>query len=184
MAAVCGLGFGILLIAGIGNASLGTFAGSGQANAGTGGNVQGLARLVFTDYVWAFEITGALLITAAVGAMVLTHRERTEERQSQRELSEARVREGRHVTPLPAPGTYARHNAVDIPALLPDGTPAELSVSSTLRDRGQVRDVTRDAMRRLAALDQASGEWLGRKGLEPAKPGASSASDRTEEGAK
>ncbi|MGW2306203.1 hypothetical protein ACWCO6_34745, partial [Streptomyces sp. NPDC001809] len=27
---------------------------------------------VFTKYVFAFEITGALLITAAVGAMVLT----------------------------------------------------------------------------------------------------------------
>jgi len=120
MAAVCGLGFGILLIAGISNASLHTFAGSGQAN--SGGNVQGLARLVFTNYVWAFEITGALLITAAVGAMVLTHRERTEERRTQRELSQARVREGLQVTPLPAPGTYARHNAVDVPALLPDGS--------------------------------------------------------------
>ena len=32
------------------------------------------------QYVWAFEITGALLITAAIGAMVLTHRERTEQR--------------------------------------------------------------------------------------------------------
>jgi NADH-quinone oxidoreductase subunit J len=194
MAAVCGLGFGILLIAGIANASLDTFAGAGQANAGTGGNVQGLARLVFTNYVWAFEITGALLITAAIGAMVLTHRERTEERRTQRELSEARVREGRQVAPLPAPGTYARHNAVDVPALLPDGTAADLSVSATLRDRGQVRDVSRDAMRRLAALDQASGEWLERKGLgpvrsddpaaDPARTGSTRAADRSEEGAK
>ena len=189
MAAVCGLGFGILLIAGISNASLHTFAGSGQAN--SGGNVQGLARLVFTNYVWAFEITGALLITAAVGAMVLTHRERTEERRTQRELSQARVREGLQVTPLPAPGTYARHNAVDIPALLPDGSTSELSVSSTLRSRGQVRDVSGDAMRRLAALDQSAGEWLGRKGLEAKGPEESSepsdssaGADRTEEGAK
>ena len=162
MAALCGIGFGILLIAGIANASLDTFVGTGQADAAHGGNVQGLARLVFSNYVWAFELTGALLITAAVGAMVLTHRERTEERRTQRELSETRVREGRQVTPLPAPGTYARHNAVDIPALLPDGTISELSVSSTLRDRGQVRDVSQDAMRRLAELDQKSGEWLGR----------------------
>ncbi|MFI1096234.1 NADH-quinone oxidoreductase subunit J [Streptomyces sp. NPDC020917] len=189
MAAVCGLGFGILLIAGISNASLHTFAGSGQAN--SGGNVQGLARLVFTKYVWAFEITGALLITAAVGAMVLTHRERTEERRTQRELSQARVREGLQVTPLPAPGTYARHNAVDIPALLPDGSTSDLSVSSTLRSRGQIRDVSGDAMRRLAALDQSAGEWLGRKGLEAKGPeessepsDASAGADRTEEGAK
>jgi NADH-quinone oxidoreductase subunit J len=168
MAAVCGLGFGILLIAGIGNASLDTFAGAGQANAAAGGNVQGLARLVFTQYVWAFEITGALLITAAIGAMVLTHRERTEERSTQRELSVARVRAGLQVTPLPAPGTYARHNAVDIPALLPDGTISELSVSSTLRERGQIRDVSADAMRRLAALEQRSEEWLEREPERPA----------------
>ncbi|WP_069461690.1 NADH-quinone oxidoreductase subunit J [Actinacidiphila rubida] len=184
MAAGCGIGFGILLIAGIGNASLDTFAGSGQAN--SGGNVQGLARLVFTTYVWAFEITGALLITAAVGAMVLTHRERTEERRTQRELSQARVRDGVQVTPLPAPGTYARHNAVDIPALLPDGSSSELSVNSTLRARGQVRDVAADAMRRLAALDQSAGEWLGRKGLRDKglESSESSAADRAEEGAK
>ncbi len=162
MAALCGLGFGILLVAGIANASLDTFTGTGAADSAQGGNVQGLARLLFTTYVWAFEITGALLITAAVGAMVLTHRERTERRATQREQSQARVREGKQVAPLPAPGTYARHNAVDVPALLPDGTPSDLSVSSTLRERGQIRDVSRDAMRRLAELDQRSDEWLER----------------------
>jgi NADH-quinone oxidoreductase subunit J len=83
---------------------------------------------------------------------------------------------------------------VDVPALLPDGTAADLSVSATLRDRGQVRDVSRDAMRRLAALDQASGEWLERKGLgpvrsddpaaDPARTGSTRAADRSEEGAK
>jgi NADH-quinone oxidoreductase subunit J len=193
MAAVCGLGFGILLIAGIANASLHTFTGLGQANTVDGGNVQGLAHLLFTKYVWAFEITGALLITAAVGAMVLTHRERTEERRTQRELSEARVREGRQVTPLPAPGTYARHNAVDIPALLPDGSISELSVSSTLRERGQIRDVSGDAMRRLADLEHSSERWLGREGDRPAVGFAGERpehderaghNDRAEEGAK
>jgi NADH-quinone oxidoreductase subunit J len=160
LAALCGLGFGVLLVAGIANATLHRFAGTGQANAG--GNVQGLARLVFTRYVWAFEITGALLITAAVGAMVLTHRERPERAAGQRELAERRVREGRQVTPLPAPGVYARHNGVDIPGLLPDGTPAELSVSPTLRARGQVRDVSRKSLRVLAELEQRTEEWLGR----------------------
>ncbi|MFC4033054.1 NADH-quinone oxidoreductase subunit J [Streptomyces polygonati] len=192
MAALCGLGFGILLIAGISNASLHSFTGTGQADAAAGGNVQGLAKLIFTQYVWAFEITGALLITAAVGAMVLTHRERTEERSTQRELSEARVRSGQQVTPLPAPGTYARHNAVDIPALLPDGSISELSVSSTLRGRGQIRDVSGDAMRRLAALEQRSGEWLEREPDHPAldldaraaERAASRAAERAEEGAK
>jgi NADH-quinone oxidoreductase subunit J len=185
MAALCGLGFGILLIAGIANASLDSFTGVGQANAADGGNVQGLAHLLFTKYVWAFEITGALLITAAIGAMVLTHRERTEERRTQRELSEARVREGRQVTPLPAPGTYARHNAVDIPALLPDGSISELSVSSTLRDRGQVRDVSGDAMQRLADLEHSSERWLEREPDRPAvEADRNGRNDRAEEGAK
>ncbi|AOT60394.1 MULTISPECIES: NADH-quinone oxidoreductase subunit J [Streptomyces] len=169
LALLCGLGFGALLIAGIGRASLDTFNGLGAANAG--GNVQGIAALLFTRYVFAFEITGALLITAAVGAMVLTHRERTERAPTQRELAERRVREGRQLPPLPAPGVYARHNAVDIPGLLPDGTPSELTVNRTLRARGQVRDVSEQALEDLRALEQRADERLGRRrdGEEAAK---------------
>ncbi|MEU9174408.1 NADH-quinone oxidoreductase subunit J [Streptomyces sp. NPDC048420] len=166
LALLCGLGFGILLFAGIGNASLNQFNGLTQANAG--GNVEGLATLIFTKYVFAFEITGALLITAAVGAMVLTHRERTERALTQREMAEKRVREGKHVPPLPAPGVYARHNAVDIAGLLPDGTPSELTVSKTLRERGQVRDVSAEALNDLKALEQRAEERLERTEIEPA----------------
>ncbi|GGW33797.1 NADH-quinone oxidoreductase subunit J [Streptomyces caelestis] len=165
LALLCGLGFGVLLIAGIGNASLSEFNGIGQANAG--GNVEGIATLLFTRYVFAFEITGALLITAAVGAMVLTHRERTERAKTQRELSEERVREGKQLPPLPAPGVYARHNAVDIAGLLPDGTPSDLTVSKTLRERGQIRDVSQEALNDLRALEQRAEERLERKAIEP-----------------
>ncbi len=167
LALVCGLGFGVLLTAGIGNASLKEFNGIGQANAG--GNVEGLAALLFTKYVFAFEITGALLITAAVGAMVLTHRERTERAKTQRELSEERVREGKQLPPQPAPGVYARHNAVDIAGLLPDGTPSDLTVSKTLRERGQIRDVSQEALNDLKALEQRSEERLERRAVGPAK---------------
>ncbi|NUS77922.1 MAG: NADH-quinone oxidoreductase subunit J, partial [Streptomyces sp.] len=132
------------------------------------GNVEGLATLIFTKYVFAFEITGALLITAAVGAMVLTHRERTERALTQREMAEQRVREGKHLPPLPAPGVYARHNAVDIAGLLPDGTPSELTVSKTLRERGQIRDVSTEALGDLKALEQRSEERLERTAVEPA----------------
>jgi NADH-quinone oxidoreductase subunit J len=163
MAVLCALGFGILLIAGIGNASLTHFNGLGQANGAYGGNVEGLAAALFTTYVFAFEITGALLITATVGAMVLTHRERTEHAGTQREQAERRVREGTQLPPLPAPGVYARHNAVDIAGLLPDGTPSELTVSSTLRARGQIRDVSVQAMADLRALEQRSEDRLGRE---------------------
>ncbi|MGK4582592.1 NADH-quinone oxidoreductase subunit J [Kitasatospora sp. HPMI-4] len=159
-AALCGLGFGVLLIAGIANAKLGHFTGLAEANAE--GNVQGLARLLFTKYVWAFEVTGALLITAAIGAMVLTHRERVRARSTQRELAAQRIRDNIQVPPLPAPGVYARHNAVDVPALLPDGTVAEDSVMGTLRERGQIRDVSQEMLRRMAELESATADWLGR----------------------
>ncbi|MGW0984901.1 NADH-quinone oxidoreductase subunit J [Streptomyces sp. NPDC002486] len=167
LALLCGLGFGVLLIGGIGNASLTDFNGIGQANAG--GNVKGLAALIFTKYVFAFEITGALLITAAVGAMVLTHRERTERAKTQRELAEQRVRSGKQLPPLPAPGVYARHNAVDIAGLLPDGSPSDLTVSKTLRERGQIRDVSQEALNDLKALEQRSEERLERRAVGPAK---------------
>jgi NADH-quinone oxidoreductase subunit J len=131
-ALLAGLGFGVLLIAGIGTAST-SFTGLAQANAG--GNVQGLAVLIFTRYLWAFEVTSALLITAALGAMVLAHRERFDRRKTQPELARERFGPGGRPTPLPCPGVYARHNAVDIPALLPDGSFAEMSVSKVLTPR-------------------------------------------------
>ena len=130
---VVGVGFGVMLIAGIGNVSVGGFTGLAQANAN--GNVQGLAVLIFTQYLWAFELTGALLITAALGAMVLAHRERFERRKTQRELSVDRFRPGGYPTTLPNPGVYARNNAVDMAARLPDGSASELSVSALLQKR-------------------------------------------------
>jgi NADH-quinone oxidoreductase subunit J len=102
------------------------------------GNVTGLAELIFGQYVWIFEVTSALLITAALGAMVLAHRERLTPRITQAEWAAKRVRDNKNVAGLPAPGVYARHNAVDTPALLPDGTPSDLSVSRVLVARDQV----------------------------------------------
>lgn len=134
IAAICaGAAFGILLIAGIGNVSAVGFTGLAQANAG--GNVEGLAALIFVRYLWAFELTSALLITATLGAMVLTHRERIDRRKTQRELATERFAPGGHATPMPNPGVYARHNAVDVAARLPDGSDAETSVSSILPPR-------------------------------------------------
>ncbi len=136
-AVVTGIGFGILLLAGIGNVATGGYTGFvGLTAANANGNVEGLAALIFSRYLWAFELTSALLITAAVGAMVLAHRERFERRKTQRELSQERFRAGGYPTPLPSPGVYARQNAVDVAALLPDGSYAELSVPTILRSRG------------------------------------------------
>ncbi|MET0700113.1 MAG: NADH-quinone oxidoreductase subunit J [Mycobacterium sp.] len=129
-----GVGFGVLLIAGVGTISAGGFSGLTDANAG--GNVEGLAVLIFTKYLWAFELTSALLITAALGAMVLAHRERVEKRKTQREQAEERFRPGGgHPTTWASSGVYARHNAVDFPGRLPDGSDAAVSVSSILVQR-------------------------------------------------
>jgi NADH-quinone oxidoreductase subunit J len=116
------IGLGVLVITAVGSVPFASPVGLTQANAD--GNVVGIAGKIFTQYVWAFEVTSALLITAAMGAMVLAHRERIHDRVSQRDLAERRFREGRLQTGLPAPGVFARHNAVDTPALLPDGTPS------------------------------------------------------------
>lgn len=128
-----GLAFGILLIAGVGNVAVNGFTGLADANGG--GNVQGLAALIFVRYLWAFELTSALLITATLAAMVLTHRERVDRRKTQRELATERFAPGGHATPMPSPGVYARHNAVDVAARLPDGSDAKTSVSGILPPR-------------------------------------------------
>ncbi|WUI00139.1 NADH-quinone oxidoreductase subunit J [Spirillospora sp. NBC_00431] len=132
-AVIAAVGFVVLLTVGLGNAALSNSAGLDQANAE--GNVVGLARLLFSKYVFAFEVTSALLITAALGAMVLAHRERVDPKPTQKDLSKGRFLSGDHPGPLPGPGTYARHNAVDMPALLPDGTPSELSVNPVIAAR-------------------------------------------------
>ena len=131
-----GLGLGILLVAAVGEFNVGKPVGLTKAN--EAGNVTGLATLIFNKYVWAFEVTSALLITAAMGAMVLAHRERLTEKVTQRSASMRRFADrGPYRAGLPAPGVYARHNAVDTPALLPDGSPAEASVSRVLAARSQ-----------------------------------------------
>jgi NADH-quinone oxidoreductase subunit J len=141
LAIVVGLLFGVTLALGVAQVSVGTITGLGGVN--TEGNVNGLAQLLFKDYVFAFEVTSALLITAAMGAMVLAHRERLVPKATQTDLARKRMQDyaerGRHPGPLPNPGVFARHNAVDTPALLPDGTPSEASISRVLAARGTVK---------------------------------------------
>lgn len=131
-----GLALAVLLASQLGNFTLQNV---GLSEANSIGNLQGLAKLIFGDYLFAFELTSALLITAALGAMILAHREHHTPRPSQRDLSIARFKSGRHPGSLPPPGVYARHNAVDTPALLPDGTLSELSVPKPLAARGALK---------------------------------------------
>ena len=133
-ATVVGLGFALLLIVSLAGA-LGSFHTRGVAAAEAGkGNVVAIAEVLFSRYVFAFEATSALLITAGLGAMVLAHRERTTPRRTQKERMLERVsRGGSAVAPLPGPGVYADHDAVDTPALLPGGAVAPTSVPEYLQ---------------------------------------------------
>ena len=134
-------GFGGLMVALLGRATLGRDA-IGLSAANADGNVEGIAVALFSTYVFPFEVVSALLITAAMGAMVLAHTQRTKARPTQRQLSINRFRGTSLASAagLPGPGVYARHNAVDVPALLPDGTPAADSVNATLSARGDMLD--------------------------------------------
>ncbi|HLS04161.1 MAG TPA: NADH-quinone oxidoreductase subunit J [Actinomycetales bacterium] len=138
-----GLGLAAVLVGVITSATMPRPTGLDAANADT--NPVGLARLVFGDWVFTFELAGVLLVIAAVGALVVTHRQRIGAPQSQKERADRRVLAAAAgevpLTPLPAPGVYARSNAVDTPALDHTGRPIEDSVSRVLRIRGQERGI-------------------------------------------
>jgi NADH-quinone oxidoreductase subunit J len=149
-AGLAAVGLAVLLIVGIGHAAIGTAATTTTAN--NSDNLTGLAQLIFTTYVFPFEVTSALLITAALGAMVLANRERTGPKLSQRDVARRKIASGQ-VAPEPPPGVYALHNAVDMPAMLPDGTTTNRSVSDAVirRDLELGRDPQGDVASDLAA---------------------------------
>ena len=156
IAITAALGFGGLMMSLISRATLGRNA-IGLDAANSLGNVEGIAQLLFSRYVWPFEVVSALLITAALGAMVLAHHQSLQIRPTQRQLSTQRFR-GKslaNAAGLPAPGVFARHNAVDVPALLPDGTPAANSINATLQARG---DMLTSGTFELGKVDTSKGE--------------------------
>jgi NADH-quinone oxidoreductase subunit J len=109
---------------------------TGLDKANANGNIQGIASLLFTRYVFAFEVTSALLITAAVGAMILAHIERRkEEKVTQPSRMRERFAPGNYPGPKPGPGVFATSDSVATPARLPDGTPADRSISKILPTR-------------------------------------------------
>jgi NADH-quinone oxidoreductase subunit J len=156
IAITAAVGFGGLMLSLIGRATLGRNA-IGLDAANSIGNVKGIAQLLFSTYVWPFEVVSALLITAALGAMVLAHHQSIQVRPTQRQLSTQRFRGESlaNAAGLPAPGVFARHNAVDVPALLPDGTPAANSVNATLQARG---DMLTSGSFELGKVDTSKGE--------------------------
>lgn len=129
-ALLAGLGFALLVAITIGRAFTDkTPKNLAEANGGANnaGNVNNIAHKLFSDYLFAFELTSALLIVAAVGAMILAHVEREGPRRTQKSLARERIRSGRP-QPLPGPGVLSSGNAVGTPALLPDGSVAPESL--------------------------------------------------------
>ncbi|WP_434742538.1 NADH-quinone oxidoreductase subunit J [Micromonospora sp. SH-82] len=133
-----GIGFALLLGSGVYRATAGGVpVGLDQAN--EGGNVQNIARLLYTDYVFAFELTAALLITATIGGMLLAHLERRkEDKRDQVATMKARFAPGNYPGPKPGPGVFATSSSVATPARLPDGKLSDRSTPDIL----PVRELT------------------------------------------
>src|ERR1700733_12205651 len=126
-AALAGIAFALIVAIGVGRA----FNDSPPVNLATansqGHNVNSLAQVIFTQYLFAFELTSALLIVAAVAAMILAHVERDEPKPTQKMEDRARIRSGRP-QPWPGPGVLSTGDAIGTPALLPDGSASSESV--------------------------------------------------------
>ncbi len=127
-------GLGVFLISLIGRVTLPV------ADEAVSGEPDAIALLLFDRYVLVMEVLGFVLITAAVGALVLTHVPRLKPRRTQDEVQRDRVRVGADPVNKVFPGVYARHNALDVPALDPEGKPIEASVSRVLKIRNQTQD--------------------------------------------
>ena len=126
-AALFGLGFALLVAISVGRAFKGTKPTNLDTPNAGGQNVNNIAQLLFGKYLFAFELTSALLIVAAVGAMILAHIERDGPRPTQKSIARERLRSGRP-QPLPGPGVMSTGNSIGTPALLPDGSISHESV--------------------------------------------------------
>lgn len=151
-AAVLGVGFAGLTVSAVAGALASVQpVGLGPAYGPTArGNVTAVGASIFRDYLLPFELTSALLIVAAVGAMVYTYVGRAKQvRMTQRDRVEERLRGPlTKYSSRSGPGVFATADSVATPALLPDGSVAPESLSrlieSTRRERldADIADVT------------------------------------------
>ena len=105
-----------------------------------------LAITLFQEHWLSMELAGSLLITAAVGAMLLTHSDRLGPKVTQLQTARNKMRafgeKGARIGQLPAPGVYAQSNAADVPAISGETLgPVEESVPRVLRVRGLTRTI-------------------------------------------
>nr|NLD40019.1 NADH-quinone oxidoreductase subunit J [Actinomycetales bacterium] len=153
VAAIFGLGVALGLAGIVVGVTLPPMQGLEVANADT--NPVGIAKVIFGSYPFWMQLTGALLIVAALAAMTLTHLDRIGPKVTQKVLADARTQgwaeQGARIGQLPPPGVYSRSNIVTVPALGPDGEPVPGSVPQVLRIRGQEESIAERAPEAIAA---------------------------------
>jgi NADH-quinone oxidoreductase subunit J len=96
---------GVLVLVEMALVLLGSYLKPGTAAAApaTGGNTRALGLLLYTDYVYAFEIAAVVLLVAIIAAIALTHRRRRETRhQDPGEQVKVRARDRLRVLRMPA----------------------------------------------------------------------------------
>lgn len=145
-AVLCALGLAALIVGGIVRSQM-----PGEARGLTDAPysnepVTDLATALFSEHWFTMQLSGILLITAAIGAMLLTHSDHLGPEITQAATARAKMRafkeSGRRIGQLPSPGVYARSNAVDVPALSGETHgPVEASVPRVLRVRGLDRSI-------------------------------------------
>lgn len=157
---IFGIGLLLGLLGMIASATLAPNAGLASANADT--NPVGIARTIFSRFAFPMELTGALLIVAALSAMALTHLDRIGPRISQREVVDAKMlawrERGARIIQYPPPGVYARSNSATVAALGPDRVPVDNSVPRVLRIRGQETPVAQVAAEALISTETHVGQ--------------------------
>lgn len=142
-----GLGVAVMLVATVGIAVYVLPAQQQVVDPYSNAPITDLAKELFARHWFSMELAGALLITAAIGAMLLTHTDKLGPKADQHTMAEAKMRaykeRSRHIGQLPAPGVFANSNAFDTPAISGETLgPVEESVPRVLRVRGLDRNVS------------------------------------------
>ena len=68
-------------------------------------NTEALGQILYTDYIYAFQIAGLILLVAMIGAIVLTHRRRPGVRRQKVAEQQARTRDEAMEVQKVTPGT-------------------------------------------------------------------------------
>ncbi len=129
-----------------------------------------LAVNLFENHWLTIQVTAALLITAALGALLLTHSDRLGPKLNQRSVAKARMeayaRRGHHLGQLAPPGVYATSNSVDNPAIAgdtlqiaEDSIPRVLAVRGLEKPLGEVDPQVAESLRLARTTGRENSAW-------------------------